>query len=91
MVDLDLHLIKDSVKYVDDPVKLRNTILILIDHIKNVRKKIEDRTIDGLMTDGGHHKQWCLEQILILLGVDLEMLREKLNQEDYDWEPGIPP
>jgi len=44
MVDLDLHLIKDSVKYVDDPVKLRNTILILIDHINRDEEDIKNRS-----------------------------------------------
>jgi len=29
---------------------------------------------DGLYTDGAHHKQWVLEQILTELGVDLSTL-----------------
>ena len=46
--------------------------------------------IDGLLTDGAHHKQWYLEQILVTLGVDLAQLAKDLGDEDY-WEPGIAP
>lgn len=54
-------------------------------------QKIEAWAIAGLLADGGHHKQYCLEQILIALGVDLEGFRTKLLKDDYDWEPGIAP
>jgi len=42
--------------------------------------------VDGLNTDGGHHKQWYLEKILErLIGADeADDLRYK-----YDWEKGI--
>ena len=52
---------------------------------------IEDLAIDGLMTDGGHHKQWYLEQILIKSGVNLDNLRKDLDKEGYGWEDGIAP
>jgi hypothetical protein len=59
------------------------------------KKKAKDYAIHGLLTDGAHHKQWILEQILIALGYDLEKIHEQLHseneKEDYDWEPGIPP
>lgn len=42
----------------------------------------QERIKDGLQTDGGHHKQWCLEGAAKALGVDLEAL---------DYEPGIAP
>ena len=42
--------------------------------------------VDGLITDGGHHKQWYLEQILIALGVNMDELRDTL-----DWDEGIAP
>ncbi len=54
-------------------------------------EKIRELAIDGLLTDGGHHKQWYLEKIIVELGFDLEKIREKLNEEDYDWEKGIAP
>lgn len=45
--------------------------------------------IEALKTDGGHHKQWYLEQILIALGYNLkqekekEALRQFNNDKDY--------
>ena len=45
-----------------------------------------DLAIDALMEDGGHHKQWYLEEILKVLGQDVEELRE-----EYDFEKGIAP
>lgn len=58
--------------------------------------EIKELCIDGLLTDGGHHKQWYLEQILIKLGYDLKEIRKELNTPDengdyYDWEDGIAP
>lgn len=53
--------------------------------------KAKELAIDGLLTDGGWHKQWFLEKILESLGVDLVTLRKELQTEDYDWEPGTPP
>ena len=50
-----------------------------------------DFAIMGLLNDGGHHKQWCLEQVIIRLGVDLEELRQELTAEGYSWEEGIAP
>lgn len=52
--------------------------------------------VEGLMTDGGHHKQWYLEEILKAFGVDLDVLRKVMLEEDedgdsYDWEEGIAP
>ena len=57
------------------------------------KEKIEELCIDGLYTDGGHHKQWYLERILAELypeEKDFEILREELKL-DYFWEEGIPP
>ena len=47
--------------------------------------------VSGLLTDGGHHKQWIIEEMLKLLGVDLETLREILQKDNYDWDDGIDP
>ena len=52
--------------------------------------------IDGLYTDGAHHKQWELEQILVALkGQDwvdeYKNNIEKLDPEEYYiWDEGIP-
>ncbi len=53
--------------------------------------KIEDWATAGLLTGESHRKQYCLEQILIAMGIDLTELRTKLNVEGYDWESGIAP
>lgn len=44
-------------------------------------QKIEEWAIAGLLVEGSHHKQYCLEQIVIALGVEV----------DEEWEPGIAP
>jgi hypothetical protein len=54
-------------------------------------EEIKDLCINGLMNDGVDHKQWYLEEILKVLGVNLEELRDELLKEDYDWEEGTPP
>lgn len=56
------------------------------------KEKIKDMIIDGLITNGGHHKQWFLEKILEEFGYDLKETKEKLEiEEGYTWESGIPP
>jgi len=52
---------------------------------------ILDYAINGLETDGAHHKQWYLEEIIKALGYDLATIRKEENAEGYDWEPGIAP
>jgi len=49
--------------------------------------------LDGLHTDGAHHKQWYLEQIgeLMGLGVTMQMEFEREKKEGKGWERGIPP
>src|SRR3990167_2918328 len=63
---------------------------------REIEKEVEELAVDGLLTDGGHHKQWYLEKILKVIGVDLIKLRKELNtpnkKGDYwDWEDGIAP
>jgi len=41
--------------------------------------------MEALGTDGEHHKQWYLEQIAAVLGIDLVETRE------LEYEKGIPP
>lgn len=59
--------------------------------MENKLEEIKNICIDGLLTDGGHHKQWYLEQILEEIGVDLVELRETLKKDDFSWEKGIAP
>lgn len=49
-------------------------------------KQIIDLCVKGLTTDGAHHKQWYLEEILKTLGPNTE----KLNPNESIWEKGIP-
>jgi len=44
--------------------------------------------IEALTTDGGHHKQWYLEQILLTIVEKYEWDRLKGK---HDWEKGIAP
>lgn len=56
--------------------------------------KIKDLCLDGLSTDGAHHKQWYLEEILknILEEDEKAMTLEEYKEEnDLYWEEGIPP
>ena len=62
-----------------------------VNNISQVIDKIKELCIDALCTDGGHHKQWYLEQILITLGYNLDIIRKELQEEDYDWDDGIAP
>lgn len=60
------------------------------------KARIRELAIEGLLTDGEHHKQWYLEEILKVIRVDLDELRKELNTPDkdgdyYDWEAGIAP
>lgn len=47
-----------------------------------------DLCVQGLVTDGGHHKQWYLEQLLLrLVGKDEWDELKRI----YDWDKGIAP
>ena len=52
---------------------------------------VKELAINGLLTDGAHHKQWYLEEILKAIEVDLLELRKELQEDDYSWEEGIAP
>ena len=54
-------------------------------------REIKKLCIEGLLTDGAHHKQWYLEEILKRLGFNLNQIRKELRKEDYDWEDGLAP
>ena len=54
---------------------------------KALMAKVADLALEGLVTDGVHHKQWYLEQIArLVLGDDA--FEERVADE---YEPGIPP
>lgn len=48
-------------------------------------EKIKDLCLEGLWTDGGHHKQYYLEEIL-----RLTELFDVDTHRDYAWDAGIP-
>jgi hypothetical protein len=52
--------------------------------------EILDLATHGLLTDGGHHKQYYLEQIVLtMLGPDeFKRFRMNLRIDGYDWEDG---
>ena len=49
---------------------------------KKTQKIVKELILDGLLTDGGHHKQWYLEEIAKALDIDL-------SNEEY--EEGVAP
>ena len=44
---------------------------------------VKDLIIEGLCNDGAHHKQWYLERIAEVLGIELV--------QELDYEKGIAP
>jgi len=55
-------------------------------------KKIRELCVEGLNTDGAHHKQWYLEEILKVLGYNPKDLKTEYEIFcDISWEEGIPP
>jgi len=60
--------------------------------MEDASKKAAELAMEGLFIDGGHHKQWYLEQIArILLGDEFEKQVSALAEEGYEYEPGIAP
>ena len=57
------------------------------------QQEIIELVKDGMYMDGGHHKQWYLEEVLKLCGVDVEKLYEEASEDEEDggWDRGIPP
>lgn len=57
--------------------------------------KVEEAVIhllNGLHTDGAHHKQWDMEQALLsLVGKErVEEIKKAESEDDCYWEEGIP-
>jgi hypothetical protein len=51
--------------------------------LRGVVAQVQEFTDGGLYEDGGHHKQWYLEQIANVVGFK--------PSDDYPWEEGIAP
>lgn len=51
-------------------------------------QKACELALHGLTTEGQHHKQWYLEQIVRTLGINPEHFAETTG---YRWEPGVAP
>ena len=54
--------------------------------LKNLKAEIVSLAIDGLTTDGAHHKQWFLNEILSKLIVDNQEWDGL--KETYGWDEG---
>jgi hypothetical protein len=50
-------------------------------------KRVVSLCVEGLTTDGGHHKQWYLEQILR----SISGARYHEFKREHEWEKGIAP
>ena len=50
------------------------------------KTKIKNMIIEALITDGSHHKQYFLEELLKDFVIDFERYKNK-----YQWEEGIAP
>ena len=57
--------------------KNEESILLTIEHIGN--------------TDGQHHKQWALDQIVRKIFRNEQLYNEWVNSLDYEWDSGIAP
>ena len=51
-------------------------------------KSLSELIVEGLLTDGAHHKQWFLEEILKKLIAEEGLIQLKNHIE---WEEGIAP
>ena len=61
-------------------------------YLEDVELEVMELAIEGLFTDGGHHKQWFLEQILRSVDCDLNLLeQEYLYNDEESWDKGIAP
>jgi hypothetical protein len=54
---------------------------------------VKDLCINGLLTDGAHHKQWYFEQILKRIIPNYNKQEFIIDNQlfDYEWEDGIAP
>ena len=52
-----------------------------LETMPNSTIKAAHYAVIGLLTDGAHHKQWALEQVLESLGIDLNDLQDDVGLE----------
>jgi len=50
---------------------------------KEQMKELSNLVCEGIITDGGHHKQYYLIEICKLLKLDITMCIHKLDLEEY--------
>jgi hypothetical protein len=63
--------------------------------ILNKLQEVKEELLNGLCTDGGHHKQYSLEQVFTLLFGEEALEEERWHVEEDGskwerWESGIP-
>jgi len=62
---------------------------------ENIKDKIKELCVDGLVETAPHHKQWFFEEILRVLKYDIEKLKREAHKNLYDpeeiWESGVAP
>jgi len=73
--------IVDRIKY----IKKTREFEMYVNSIPTMIDDVQQLATDALYTDGGHHKQWYLEEILEAIG------REPILDPEYSYEHGIPP
>lgn len=49
---------------------------------QNMVVTIEEIALEAIQVDGGHHKQWYLEQILEVCGWDMDELQKRHPHEE---------
>lgn len=64
--------------------------ILMYDALRMIVEGTLEDTINGLLVDGGHHKQWYLEQIAQGLGYGRTQIKQRIGP-DYDFEEGIAP
>lgn len=70
------------------PLQRYGTLRVEVPPQDKPRNTMRDLCIEALTTDGAHHKQWYLEQILLAL---ISERRFAMLQEKYQWNEGIAP
>jgi len=54
------------------------------------KKKAICYGVGGLLIDKACHKQWSIIEMMKALGVDIDILREELNEAGFYFEDGFP-
>ena len=83
---------RDAVKAELEQARAENANLSIDDgNMLEDISRVKHQLIEALQTDGEHHKQWYLEQILGLLGCDPNKLSTEMEAEGGYFERGIAP